>query len=428
MQAIRPKGRKKRFIGLALGTALAALAIVSVWLLQTPNRVAEQETGAPVSIECWIYTKELVEYINEFEAENPEFHAEVRVFRSAGQLYEELSAAISANAAPQLAEIGGMYGLAQLADSGMLAQLDDRFGADAWLGFHPAMLAPFTYNQYRWALPVGGEVPVIYYNGDMARHADLNPSSFVSNVYGMTQAAKKLTVDINGDGIVEHWGLAVDSDTPWYLLNWAGSASSPRGEDSWLRAFRMWQQFVFEDEVMKPLQHHFALSDFIDGDVGMLISSSRKMPLLDRYIGGKFQYGVLPFPLFEGQQWTPNASGLAMLRALPEQERLALRLMEYMTNIDAQLGMLQRTGKIPSRLAAIDRMALDEALGPRERTVIRLQRDFASMFPSADDMERWERLAEITEKLESNAELELAPYAHRMAEYGPLMPGAAAHD
>ncbi|TCZ74621.1 extracellular solute-binding protein [Paenibacillus albiflavus] len=406
---------RKWLVGIVLSGAAVILLVIISSLMHNPNRVIDQEVKVESSIECWVYTKELAEYMKDFEKQNPQYNVEVRGFSSAEQLYEELSAAISANAAPNLAEINGIYGVAQLADSGMLISLKDHLAPDVWQKLHPAFVSQFTYKEAYWALPIGGEIPVVYYNANLAKHANLDLNQRLGDLAQLKYTAEKLTIDVNKDGEPDIWGLGVDSKTPWFFMNWVNRHNllDDRNE-AWLVPLHLWQQLVFDYRVMKPLHHQLALSDFINGNVGLFISSSSRTLLLDRYIGGKFSYNVLSFPIFEGGQIIPNASGLALIHSSSEKMQSATRLMEYVIDLKQQKSMLQHTGLIPASTEAIDLLISNEDTSSKEQAILEMQKQFMRITPNRSDYDRWEKLKEIIEKLESQAGLELEPLMNEL--------------
>lgn len=412
----------KKIIAAVLAVLAALLIGLGVWLVPYSKNVAEQESAPVTSIECWIYSKPLMEWIEQFQERNPQYHVETRLFRSSEQLYEELSAAISANVAPQLAEVGGLYGIPQLAESGMLVNLDERIAPEFWHELHPAFVLPFVYNQVHWALPLGGEVPVLYYNKNMFELAAMN-ESFITDPSRMLQAAAILTNDSKGSGNIENWGLAIDRDVPWYLTNWANSAHGSDGASRWAYTFRYWHELVFgQQQVMKQLQHHMAASDFINGKVGLFASSSNKMPLLTQYIGGKFTFDLLPLPLFgaanRDPHYLPRANGFVVLQSDADKEQVSLRLLEFMISLEVQKQLLLQSGKLPVLNAAADQMAEDNP-SPEWETILQMRNQLVEFAPDGQESGRWQQLISITEQLELIHDIELDPLVDELLSSKP---------
>ncbi|MFD5226563.1 ABC transporter substrate-binding protein [Microbacterium sp. NPDC058342] len=69
-----------------------------------------------------------------------------------------------------------------------------------------------------WAFPQAAQVPVLYYNKAMFEEADLDAPTDDWTYDDLTAAAKKLTVDANGDGTPEVWGFRAFS--PGFTESW----------------------------------------------------------------------------------------------------------------------------------------------------------------------------------------------------------------
>lgn len=93
---------------------------------------------------------------------------------------------------------------------------------------------------------------------------------------------------------------------------WGHPAEEERGERL-LELLGAWNRLVFDSGVMFPLEHRLALSEFMDGQILLLVSSSQHMQWMDKYIAGKFNYGVVPLPGAVDQGVSPGFSAFALL-------------------------------------------------------------------------------------------------------------------
>lgn len=400
---------QKKIIALILMLIVIILGI-GLWNMSDSSNVIPQESIPVTSIEGWVSSSAYVEAIKQFESKHPEYHIEVRVFRSPEQLYDELSAAISANAAPQFAEVGGLYGIPQLAESGMLLELDQHFSEELWTQLHPALVTAFKYEGKIWALPLGGEIPFVYYNQNMFELAGLLESA-VTDTSGMMQAASQLTFPPRASQSSEKWGLSIDKDVPWYLINWAYSSVEKELSAKWRVSFELWHEFVFGDKmVMKQLQHHLAASHFINGQAAMFISSSGKLPMLTQYIGGKFSFDGQPLPLLGDPPqagYVTHARGMVLLPSQPEKVKAAEQLLAFMIDPELQASVLLPAGQLPANEAFItyvdpnaDNSMMDALLSVRN--------ELLALSPSPVQLKRWQQLMEISEQIELAEDADLS--------------------
>lgn len=396
---------KKKII-MTLGIAAAVLGAAAVYRIygQTFSRIADRETPKTVSVTVWIHSKALSELIGNFERKHTGVNAEVRTFRSYDQLYEELMAAISANMAPDLAEIDSRYGLVQLAETQALLPVDEAIGPDGMSSFHPAFASPFVYKGKTWAIPYGGSVPVLYYNQSLLKLAGISFPPDVRSWGDVMEIGKNVTRDVDGNGTPDYWGLLVDKDVPWFFRNMTVEIRDKKAAPAALQdLFRLWRRLIFEAGIMPPLRHHFAASDFINGRAGFFLASSDKLPTLQTYIGGKFAYDLLPMPGRPGHEPVPNASGFVLLRTDGEKQNAAIRLIRYLVEPDVQEQLPRTAAKLPSRLDAMARVQANDPAS--EHGFGSLAKSMASVPPSADDLAQWRAFLSILESLEAKPEV-----------------------
>lgn len=402
--------------------AAACLLGIGIWFFSISKNAPPQESVPVTSIEGWVYTPIYAEWINEFDSKHPEYHIEVRTFRSPEQLYDELNAALSANAAPQFAEVSGLYGIPQLAESGMLLELNQHFSEELWEQLHPALVSSFAYEDRQWAMPIGGEIPVVYYNLNLLELAGIEEAAITDSA-GMLQAASKLTMSPRGNASNEKWGLAADKDVPWYLINWAyANTGSHLAAASWENSIQLWHELVFgEQQVMKQLQHHLAASDFVNGQVAMLISSSGKLPMLSQYIGGKFSFDWQLLPLLGDSrqaEYTANARGMVLIPSQPEKEEAAQQLLAFMLDPKVQADMLQSGGQIPAHEAFSSQLE-DGRLTPMAEKLLSVRDRLRHLSPDGSQLMLWQQLMDISEQVELNEEIDIKQLVRNLLQELP---------
>ncbi|GIP34163.1 extracellular solute-binding protein [Paenibacillus sp. J2TS4] len=365
--------------------------------------LVKREITHPVTIEAWVYTKALASSFAEFDRENDEVEVETRVFRSYEQLYDELTAAISAHHVPQVVELSSFYGIAQLAETGDLLPLDEHLPARLWDSLHPDLTAYFQYRSSSWAMPYGASIPVLFYNQDLLRYSGVNDGSDGAQLNGwneLIQAARQVAAS-------EYWGLVVDDEAPWYFQNWLLS----NGEDKVTpgkaaKVLALWQRLVEEERMMPPLQQQLAASDFIDGRAGLFLSSSDKRAMLEKYIGGKFSFGMMAIP--DASRFIPKVNGLAVLRSSEDKEEKALAALAYMNQTMTQERIAEATSQFPARReddGSPTRVTGFDALEGARNPLLSLENRFNPVTPSIKDKERWKEMETLIEEIELSREV-----------------------
>ncbi|WP_248926814.1 extracellular solute-binding protein [Paenibacillus hamazuiensis] len=382
-----------RRIWLYVLLAIVVLAASAAWTKEgrpLPGKSAEGEKAATLSI--WVYHKGWDVVLAEFQKKYPQVNFDLRTFRSADQLYKELMASVSAGAAPQLAEVQSFYGVAALASSG--AAVPQQGEADPRSGSAPlaAFAEPFRYDGKLWAAPVGGSIPVLYYRDDAMRRAGLEP--VVSLDWSDVEKAASLPAKEGAEQARGHWGLAIDTELPWYLQQ-----IGPSEEES----VALWERWAKTLRIMPPLSHPMAASDFINGKIGLFVSSSDRLPMIERYIGGKFQFDLKRLPGADSAGTVPAATGIAMMHSTADKEQAARRLLAFLDEEASQTMIWRNIGLIPARESAVLRAGEEAGGSPRAQTILESVSSLKPTRPAADDEERWLRLTERLERIELEA-------------------------
>lgn len=397
---------KSRFIIFLGFMSLIGCIVLYMILTSNQNPSADHGTGHKSSISVWIYSDALASYFHDFQQKNPGVNIQLRVFRSSTQLYDELLTAISANNTPQLAEIRSFYGLAQLADTGALVPFGDSQNP-GWDTMVPAFVSVFEYASKRWAVPVGGSVPVIYYNQNLFRLADAQEE--MTDWDAVVRAGRKLTKDTDNDGKTDIWGLVADPNMAWYHQNMAYDYS--KNKMTWekiSRSYRYWHEILAVNKSMPPLEHQMAASQFIYGKSGMFLSSSSKRTTLEKYIGGKYAFGAIPFPGIGGQQEIiPDVSGLALLDGDHNQLVLAWKVIEYMLSDEVQSTLWRESALIPVQLDVVQQLRSNQNLQVREQFMLQMVDRLAVIQAQPTDTAIWMQHNEMQEWLEQSPNLSL---------------------
>ncbi|KIL41644.1 hypothetical protein SD70_05860 [Gordoniibacillus kamchatkensis] len=375
-------------IGLAIGTAAAGM------LTYTWNRSGQHgdkgQAPAPdsASLSLWVYSKGWDDIVHSFGQKHPNIDVNVRTFRSYEQLYTELLAAISANAAPQLAEIHSFYGIAGLMATGAMTPAGDLEAAgDA--PFVPAFTAAFRIGNKNWAMPLGGSLPLLYYREEPVKRAGGSSPAFGTWDEVMGGVSGK---------------LAMDKEVPWFFasLGYAPNGDPASAAASRSRTFELWRNLVHGSGRMKPLQHDTAASDFINGKAGMFIGSSEKLPVIERYIGGKFQFELEQLPVWEQTSVMPGVHGLAVTKSDGSRLKATQTFLSYMAEPDTQSALWSAFGLIPSRADVIRKLEEEPGTDERRKRILEAVPQFVARNPDYDDFRKWKQTERKLEQLELN--------------------------
>lgn len=383
---------RRKWISIITACFLLAGTVMWIRTQRLPSDGGNVQPQDTVTLSVWVFSRGWDTLLAEFQKQYPQINIDVRTFRSAEQLYNELLPSISANVAPQLAEIGSFYGIAPLAATGSIIPVGDQQPGAAQLS--AAFEESFRYEGKLWALPVGGSIPLLYYREELLSRAELPPNGFCS--WNDVEKAAALPVKEGLASPGDRWRLAIDNELPWYAQNIGGGMASEH-------AFDLWERWVHTVGIVEPLSHRMAVSDFINGKVGVLLSSSSKLPVIERYIGGKFQFGIMRLPESDSVGIVPAVNGLVQIHSVPAKETAAQRLIGFMMDNTAQSLVWTHMGYIPAKTDVVMQLAELSAASGRQWTILDSIRSLSGRKPAADDYDQWMRVTEKLELLEQQS-------------------------
>jgi len=153
-------------------------------------------------------------FINRFEEEHPGVKVNI-THSDIGGMLTKVSAQLRAGTAPDVAFFTPRY-VAQLAEQGFLLPLDDLFEdiGDINRKYVTSTLDGKIYN-----IPISANNFLIYYRTDLLEKAGIKPPTTFNE---LLEAAEALTLDIDGDGNIDQYGISLPGGIP---LNWGFFAS-----------------------------------------------------------------------------------------------------------------------------------------------------------------------------------------------------------
>ncbi|MEK8129945.1 extracellular solute-binding protein [Paenibacillus filicis] len=385
----------------------------------------EQRSASVGTLECWVYTDTWGPLLDRFQTEHPEIGLHVRVFRSYTDLYEELMNAISAKTAPDVVELNNAYGLAELLGLTELLGQDVLAPAQTYLtpedeaSIGETFRSAFMSGNSLWAAPAGVSLPIMFYNRDMVQRGGLEQSLGFPDLSSFTASVRTwLSGQPDESGLPGSLhALAVDRSFPFLFTSmW----ESRKPEDRKARLQELlgeWRGLAVEPGVMKPLQHELALSDFISGKTMFYAATSERRAWLQRYIGGKFDYGLLPLPETNGQTVLPQVTAFAVF-SMNDRVKPAGELVRYLISPEVQSDHLGTTGYLPVRGELAGQPNGDSVLTGLYAPLWEKKSPGPSQ-PGAYGLFRWKVLEEELQRLEFGTEQDVVRAADKLL---PLMP------
>jgi len=263
--------------------------------------------------------------------------------------------------------------LAEVNETGAMVSLDKWFTPEMQAEHYPYAIEGSTLDGEIKSVWFHGGLWNLYYRTDLLEEAGY--SAPPKDWDELIEIGKALTVDEDGDGVIERYGLGIpafpDAVTvctllPWYwghgdgieLTNGRDKVIFNEGEN--LNAMvsnlgfiqtLMEEQVVSED--LASVQFTDVEANFVGGQTAMAILGNWHYPLMQESGGDEFmsKVGIADIPAVPGQNSMTVAGGwnIAMFCQDPEQQELAWSFMNFYRSAEVQ-SLLTGMGQMTSLL------------------------------------------------------------------------------
>lgn len=304
---------------------------------------------------------QLVEAFNEVEP-----NIEVTLVQAADRSDQmtRLSTSFSSGNPPELFLMNYRF-VGQFAVRDTLVPLNDRIAASDDLDeddFFSAALDAFRFDGELLCLPQNLSSLVVYYNQDLFEEEGVSLPGANWQWMDMVEKAKALTKDLDGDGVIDQYGLGVDGTQIIRLAPFIWSAGAELVDDQ----ERPTGFALDTPEARVALGNFFALrtihgvipteneveseddeSRFLNGRTAMLLESRRVVPTLRTIID--FDWDVAPLPIFGQSTGILHSDGYCMTEG-GDNPDAAWRFVEFALSAEGATIMAQTGRTVPSRI------------------------------------------------------------------------------
>ena len=262
-------------------------------------------------------------FLEEFYKEYPNIQVEMKA-TTINQLYEAIQVRVGGGASdPDVFLVNGPM-TASYAYRGLLMPLDDVFTEEEKANYYPACLEIGTYDEQFVSAPIHNSTQNLYYNADLFAAAGITPPAQDERWTWeqVTEAAKQLTVDEDGDGTPDVWGFNFEQIELFYQLQplplsiECCQSISDDGlhvegiinGDNWVEAFT-WYGNLFNEWGVAPKGAVSTVELFMAGKMAMFLGGPWNVNTLAGAEDLGFDYGISLHPYFEGGVVVTPTSG-----------------------------------------------------------------------------------------------------------------------
>jgi sn-glycerol 3-phosphate transport system substrate-binding protein len=233
----------------------------------------------------------------------------------------------------------------------------------------PAVSAYFSDAEGRLlALPFNGATPVLYYNRDAFRKANLDPSKPPQTWDDMPKALGALVESGEACALTTAWQswVLIENMSVWHNERFATQGNGMRGASArlafntrlmvrWISMLSSWQKsgyFTYSGRANE------AEARFAAGECALLTASSASYAELRK--SARFDFGVAQLPYYDDFEDAPQntligGSALWALAGKPASDYKGVAMFfAYLSRTDVQAEWHQRTGDVPLSTAAYE--------------------------------------------------------------------------
>ncbi|BAY23563.1 extracellular solute-binding protein [Calothrix sp. NIES-2100] len=294
--------------------------------------------------------------VKKFNQTHPDIQVE-SIFVGEPQLPKILTAVVG-NVPPDILAFNAQN-TGQFAELGAIQPLDE------WLEklpfkseVIPNLLEELRLNGHIWSIPLYTANLGIFYRPKLFQAAGITetPKTWEE----LRQVAKKLTIDRNGDGRPEQYGMLLPlGKGEWTVFSWFPFLLSAGGEiltdnrpnltnQAAINALQFWQDLIKDHSAtLSPPERGYEEDAFISGRVAMQITGPWTY-----IMKSQVDYQVFPMPA-NLERATVTATGVMyLMKTTPAREQAALKFLEYVLSAEFQTEWSIGTGFLPVNIKA----------------------------------------------------------------------------
>jgi len=293
--------------------------------------------------------------VDKFNQNNPDIQVESLYIGQADQVMPKILTAVIGNAAPDILWYDPSI-------TGRLIELQAIQPLETWLNksplksqIDPALIETIVLNNHTWSIPFYTNNVAIFYRPSLFKSAGI--TTLPKTWQELRAVAKKLTLDKNGDGQKDQYGMLLPlGKGEWTVFTWLPFMFSGGGElvgenlptlnnEAALAALNFWATLLKDGSAINSLpERGYEQDAFIAGKVAMQLTGPWTLNFLD---STGIDYDVMPIPINQKPATTLGGSNLFVMKTQREREQAALKFLEYVLSEEFQTEMSIATGGLP---------------------------------------------------------------------------------
>lgn len=336
--------------------------------------------------------------VNKFNQNHPDIQVESIYAGQLDQQIPKILTAVVGNVPPDI-----LFFNPQI--TGQLVELQSILPLEDWLDKLPLKseiiqncFGEMQLNGHIWSVPLWTGNIGIFYRPDLFKAAGITelPKTWEE----LRQAAKKLTIDRNGDRLPEQYGMLMPlGKGEWTVFTWFPFLLATDGtvvkdnrpnlvNSNTITALQFWQDLIKDGSTkFSALERGFEEDDFIAGRVAMQITGPWTF-----IMKSKVDYDVLPIPANVRPASVIAGGNLFVMKTTPKKEQAALKFLEYVISEEFQTEWSIGSGFLPVNVKSAQSQSYQEFI--KQKPVMKVFLDQMSVSGTRPIIPGYNRLSD----------------------------------
>ncbi|MBW4560873.1 MAG: ABC transporter substrate-binding protein [Mojavia pulchra JT2-VF2] len=336
--------------------------------------------------------------VDRFNQDHPDIQVESIYAGQLDQQIPKVLTAVIGNVPPDILFFNPQI-TGQFVELGAIRPLED------WLNKSPLkseiiqnLFDEMQLDGHIWSVPLFAGNVGLFYRPDLFKAAGI--TELPKTWQELRQVAKKLTVDRNGDGTPEQYGILMPlGKGEWTVFTWFPFLLSNGGtvvennqpnlaNPKAIAALQFWQDLIKDGSTkFSAPERGYEEDDFVAGRVAMQLTGPWTF-----IMKSKVNFDVLPIP-GNVQPATVLASGnMFVMKTTPQREQAALKFLEYIVSEEFQTEWSIGSGFLPVNIKSAQSQAYQEFI--KQKPVFKVFLDQMSISGSRPIIHGYSRLSD----------------------------------
>jgi len=357
----------------------------------------------------------LEELIDRFETEHPGIRIDAQYIPTGDALVQKLVTSVQSKTAPDISWIHSNY-LEGLVTADAVYEMshfiDGPNGLDSadLAAIHPALIEYASWRGAMYSMPMEATNLGIVYNKDHFREVGLDPDAFPADWDALLEATRKLTRDLNGDGVRDRVGFMpaiVPADGPqgpymmwqWTPFLWQAGGYLINKEqtqvlfdsEAGVAALTLWKN-LYDLQQLGGFSNDFMVA-FASGQASATLDGPWNLPRYPDLLRG-MDWGIAKLPAGPAKRATVVAGEYLAIFKQSQHPDSAWAFVKWMIDPEIQAFWSMKSGYLPVRSdvleidwyqqfldenpgqkAFVDQMEFAQAQRPMDFNTLRIQRE-----------------------------------------------------